>query len=216
MCVYRIHSPFFFSPSYQKKLDNELKAKNQLIRSELEYGELINLRRHLSRMAESIHQLKGIRNEGGKWDKFEEKVAALVETKFENKKTEDKKRNECRNIFNDLKSEFEDNNTLMKAGSVCFLVSDSLLTLSAGVGVVVGAAAMATGPVGLVCFGIGLAVVASAILLLATYSMYVEGRFLAGKQFKEIENALDELAPSSGSAPECDDAYSDTQLMYNN
>lgn len=188
--TYEVHvyCPRLFSPDYIKKV-------NQKLDQGITPGErtsLIEFKRKLAKLSQSVKQLS--KKNDNDWGGFESLLTAVIEDHINHRPCYmDALRREYELLRGQL--EGEEVTHMSQAGySLCW---NALGTVVAGVVLVGSGFLMASGPVGIALLGAVMAAALVTFLAFSIYSMYVEGRYLAGNQFAEIENVLNTLQPGS-------------------
>lgn len=61
---------------------------------------------------------------------------------------------------------------------------------------------MSTGPIGWALLGLGIAIVTTFLVAAAIHNIYIDARFLAGKQLEEINGLVKLLGPNAEEEPQ--------------
>ncbi|KTD36337.1 hypothetical protein Lnau_1321 [Legionella nautarum] len=185
----RLQIPRFSSTSYEALIEETLLTRGMIEGNNHKYKALLKLKRHAIDMAASFHQLSGVStnssNIGPLQDLIQEAISATLSAKAVNPQ-------EIRERLNLLKVELSSEQG-RKLVSALFMFTNFFLTTVAVLGVVFFSAAMLTSPLGIALVAACMTIVSTAVLLAATYSLYVDGRNLFDKQIKEIESGIDFL-----------------------
>ncbi|MBA2711048.1 MAG: hypothetical protein H0U57_10715 [Tatlockia sp.] len=160
------------------------------------YLNLLNLKIHASKAAASFSQLNCLFKRSlvkkDDLDKLEKNILEAVRAILRNEDISDRK-DYISNSFALIKSAMMEENVLDKSASICNLITKSIYSALFLASVCIAAMMICTGPIGISLLGIGSALISTCLLLLAAYSLYVDGRYLAGKQVEEIDTFIDKL-----------------------
>ncbi|RMX21348.1 hypothetical protein EAS68_04045 [Legionella jordanis] len=193
----RLHFPAFSKNDIQKHIEKILNHPQTLSRNPEEYKKLLQLRAVVDKMSASLHQLKGI-DSTVPWEMFELKALDLIKKRLNFQDLTRDDINSLRNAYEAGKVRLVNDKTINNLTSALFILSNSILALSAGM-TMIAACAMTTGPIGMALLGVALAFIAAAVLVMTAYSIYVDARQLANKQSKEIEEMIEFVAPTEPS-----------------
>lgn len=191
------YTPGITTKPYITLLEKKLKETQTLNWDNVQYLNLLNLKMHASKAAASFSQLKCILNESPsinskELEALEKKIHEAVEAVINNQDVSDLK-DYVTNSFSLIKNSMTENSGIPISTSICNLVTNSIYSAICIAGIFIAAVMMCTGPAGMIFLGLGLALLASVILLLAAYTLYVDGRFVANKQVEEIDSFIDNL-----------------------
>lgn len=185
--------PNFFSKSYEEVIENKLRQRSTLGWDSNRYQILLNLKIEATNAAASFSQLKSlIPTKSIEIGTLEEKIEEAIGCAMQNKDISHFK-NEVTNSFALIKTGLQEDSAVDKSFSICNLITNSIVSVIATAGLGVSCFMISTGPIGMIALGVGLVFISTALVLLAAYSLYVDGRFLANKQVKEIDLFLDKL-----------------------
>ncbi|KTC89250.1 MULTISPECIES: hypothetical protein [Legionella] len=184
----RLQTPRFSSTDYEKLIERMLVDAAILEGSSHKYNALLKLKGHVAKMAASLHQLKGL-SSSATIEPLEKCIQQAIFNTIDNKKTD---HNEIKNRLAHLKEDLNSEEG-RKIISGLFMFTNGLLTTVSAVGIIIFGAAMTTGPVGMALLALTMAIVSALVLMIAAYSLYVDGRNLFDKQIKEIESGIDFL-----------------------
>ncbi|MCW8397294.1 hypothetical protein OQJ26_00610 [Legionella sp. PATHC038] len=193
MIISTIYFPNFFQTPAEKAIRDKLIAKETLNWDVNKYQALLQLKKHISKITASLHELKAV---VGNLDT--QSLETLI-TEALDKTLSDKQFNPASyvkpltNTFARLKSELEED----KKASKCFgginMLANSIIATVGGLGVVLFGLSVFTAPLGTALLGLGMMLVSTLVFAITTYSLYVDGRFMADKQLKEIEAGINFL-----------------------
>ncbi len=189
------YTPGIASKPYVTLLEKKLKEIQTLNWDHDLYLNLLNLKKHASQAAASFSQLKCLFKETVKskeLEDLEKKILEAVDALIKNHDISDQK-DYVKNSFSLIKNSMTEQKGVLKSTSICNLVTNTICSVTCIAGIWIGAFMICTGPVGMTCLGLGLAFLATALLLIAAYSLYVDGRYVADKQVEEIDSFIDNL-----------------------
>jgi hypothetical protein len=191
------YTPGIASKPYLTLLEKKLKETQTLNWDNVQYTNLLNLKMHASKAAASFSQLKSLFNESPflkskDLQELEKKILEAVEALIKNQDISELK-DYVRNSFSLIKNSMAEESSIHISTSICNIVTNSIYSAICIAGICTAAVMMCTGPAGMIFLGLGLTILASALLLLAAYTLYVDGRFVANKQVEEIDFFIDNL-----------------------
>lgn len=181
----RLQTPRFSSTDYEKLIERMLVDAAILEDSSHKYNALLKLKGHAAKMAASLHQLKGL-SSSANIEPLEKCIQQAILNTIENRTIS---HNEIKNRFAHLKEDLN-NEEGRKIISGLFMFTNGLLTTVSAVGIIIFGAAMTTGPVGIALLALTMTIASALVLMIAAYSLYVDGRNLFDKQIKEIESGI--------------------------
>lgn len=186
-----LYFPDFKSKPYLTLIEQKLKEGKTLNWNHAQYLRLLDLKKHASQAAASFSQLNAL-FENNEFPEFEQNILKAVKAAIENKDISPFENN-IRNSFARIKDSLSDRKEIRGCSSVCNLVTNSITTTVGLAAICVAAIAISTCGIGAIFMGMVIALLATAITLLAAYSLYVDGRYLANKQVEEIDSFIDNL-----------------------
>ncbi len=180
----RLHNPRISSTLYEIEMDKRIRDEQTLRMNIQQYQLQLELKRHASILADSLHQLKGVSNSED-INKLENEINAVF-TEYLN--TNSFKTNRLNNLYtlvqNNVSSKkFEKVISLLNVGV-------STVAIASCLGVAAFGAVMTTGTIGLAILGVSLVLVCAAIALLALYTLSVDIKHISNKQLKDIGNSI--------------------------
>lgn len=185
----RLQLPRFSATNYEALIEKMLVTPEMIEGSNHKYKALLKLKRHAINIANSLHQLNEISNSTNIV-----LLQALIEQAIQYTLSgQTVNPQEIRVSLSFLKEELRNEEGSRKLISALFIFTNSLLTAVAVFGVVIFGVAMATSPGGIALLAACMAIVSTLILMVAAFSLYVDGRNLFDKQIKEIETGVDFL-----------------------
>ncbi len=191
------YTPDLASKRYEMLLEKKLKAPQTLNWDHDQYLKLLNLKTHASKAAASFSQLNCLFNESSlvkdkALDQLEHKILKAVEAIIKDEGIALPK-DYFTNSFSLIKSSMTEVHDLRKLTSICNLVTNSICSAFGLASICIAGFMICTGPIGMTFLGIGLALLATGMVLMAAYSLYVDGRYLANKQVEEIDTFIETL-----------------------
>lgn len=203
----KLYIPRFFSTPYEKEIDKALHDRKRLIEESQNYQVLIDLKRHASKVATNVHELRGIlsRVDAEKLIEMEMELQAFFIATCKQEKYSVENFNLIENYLRLVDSTIQEKQFNYHCNSSFVLTSSVIVGGVSLGGVAIGSmmfayAAMGTfmvcsGPVGAVCVAAAIALVSTALFLLAAYTAYVEIQFLMDKQYNELRETINEIDP---------------------
>lgn len=193
-----LYFPKFFKTSYEKNIDAKLSSVDTLRSDRRKFQALLELKKHASKIATSLVELKGV-IKANQIDSFNEYFSGIIEKVISGKRFNPALyRNELNNRFSLLKDEVNEFKSFNKFFSGFNIFSNSIIATAGALGVVLFGAAVCTGPLGLALLAVGMAIVSALVLAIAAYSIYVDARFIGDKQLEEIEAGVKFLSNYNG------------------
>jgi hypothetical protein len=184
----RLQFPRFSSTNHEALIEKML-VSPEIEGNNHKYKALLKLKRHAVNMANSFHQLTEISNSANIVI-----LQALIEQAIQPTLSgQTVNPHEIRECLNFLKEDLGNEESSRKLISALFIFTNSLLTAVAVFGVVIFGVAMATSSGGIALLAGCMAIISTLVLMVAAYSLYVDGRNLLDKQIKEIETGVDFL-----------------------
>ena len=193
MILSTIYFPRFFQTASEKAIRQKLIAKETLNWETDKYQALLQLQKHASKMAASLHELKAV-VEYLDTASLETLITEVLDkTLSDEHYTPASAAKPLTNLFARLKSDLEEN----KKASKCFggvnILGNSIVAAAAGLGIVLFGLTVFTAPLGTALLGLGMMLASTLVFATAVYSLYVDGRFIAEKQLQEIETGINFL-----------------------
>lgn len=193
MIISTIYFPRFFQTPSEKAIRQKLIAKETLNWDTNKYQALLQLKKHISKMTASLHELKAV-VENLDTTSLETLIADVLD-----KTLSDEHYNPASalkpltNLFARLNSDLEED----KKASQCFgginMLANSIIATAGGLGVVLFGLSVFTAPLGTALLGLGMMLVSTLVFAITAYSLYVDGRFMADKQLQEIKAGINFL-----------------------
>ncbi|QMT61542.1 hypothetical protein [Legionella sp. PC997] len=189
----KIYFPRFFPTTLEKAIQDKLDDTDTLNWELTRYKALLNLKKQASRMISSLEELKKV-TEAQQIDSMDKLIQEVIKEAISNPSFDGSQHfNVLNNKFSLLKDEVEEHKNLEKCFSGCNVFANSIVTSAAALGVVLFGAAAVTGPLGIALLGIGMTLLSALVLSIATYSVYVDARFIGDKQLSEIDAGINFL-----------------------
>lgn len=156
-----------------------------------DYKRLWTLKKHAEKVAASIHELESFVHDEETLKTLNKYATIAFERVIAGHTLDPKQHiNPLNNTLYRLKNEISDSECWDITLSCLNVMSNSFITGLSGAGTLLFAAAALTGPASAVLFSLGMAALAGAITILAAYSLYVDVRFIAEEQLREIESGI--------------------------
>jgi len=190
--ITRIHYPRISPTSYENAINVKLRDAAIMQLESHKYDALLRLREQATNMASSLHQLRGtsscqsiaILNEA-----LSQAISAAVAANDTRPFQPSLYMGEIKSALSLVKNYLKDE-TSRKFSAGVFLFANSILACSGIAGIAIFSMAASTGPVGIALLGLVMAILSTFVLMIAAYSMYVDGRTLFDSQIKEIEGGI--------------------------
>ncbi len=183
----KLYFPRFFTAGSEKSINEKLSASDTLKWEKTKYQALLQLRKHGSRIITSLCELKAITSKK-ETDSLYGYVEFVMQKAISNPNFNSALyANELGNRFALLKAKIEEHKKLEQCCSGMNLFENSIITAVGALGVVFFGVAVSTGPLGMALLAVGMAIASALLTTIAAYSVYVDSRFIKGKQLNEIE-----------------------------
>lgn len=195
MLFFRFFIPRLTLQPYLTQLEQKLKDEGTRNWAPTQYNKLLNLKNLAAKADASFSQLNSLffdNNAELRMDcnRLESNITQLISS-ITQKKDISTFRNNLTNTCTNLKNKLE--TSKFSTGISVLNILNNSFWVFASIATFYCACTLLTGPIGIIFLGVGLAILASAILLLAAYSLYVDGRYLANKQVEEIDAFIEAL-----------------------
>jgi hypothetical protein len=186
----RLYFPTFFVSPQEKDINSKLRLPATLAWNINDYRQLWKLKKHTEKVTASIHQLQFIVPTEQTLNDLKKLASSAFALAIEGKKLDRRQHaNRLENCFYLLENELSESATWDISFSCLNLISNTFITGLASAGTLLFTAAALTGP-GTLLLPLALAVIASALTMIAAYSMYVDIRFTRQKQLTEIKEGI--------------------------
>lgn len=185
----RVYLPRFFKTiedTIQERLENSI-TKNWPNRK---YKDLLELKQHTNKMMDSLHQLQGISGDKS-IDELQKKIhKTLANILLAPENNTRSNMILLRNQFDLVKLKLNEDKVFDKSLCALNILANSIYASAGGLGVLLCAAAVASGPIVPALMALICLAVSALVLAIAAYSVYVDGRFIFDQQIKEIDEGI--------------------------
>ncbi|WP_058534827.1 hypothetical protein [Legionella saoudiensis] len=182
-------SSFFKKASYVEQAKQKLLHPTTLAWEGEYYRNLWKLKKHAEKVSASIHQLGSLAREKETIYLLNQHVTQAFEALLAGRTLRRTQINTLNNDLFRLQEEIADSNDRDIFLSCLNMVLNTFITgIEAGLTLLF--ASIAAGPASLVLFSLAMTGIFATLTAISAYSIYVDARFIAGQQLKEVEDGI--------------------------
>lgn len=202
--VVKLHLPKFSLTDYEKDVEKKISGEFLSSSENNIYKHQLELKKHVSIMANSLHQLKGV-SSSNNISKLEDEIRKAIlfclnsrphkvssQAFWSANEKQLKNITRLKNSFTLVEHEVRESKGDKIFSGLC-IITNSILFCVGAVGALACGAAMLGTPIGLTFVALGLAVLSAALMAALAYTIYVDGKSLFNKQLNDINKGIEFL-----------------------
>lgn len=189
----RFYFPNLSTSDLEQAFDKFIKSKDVLSWEPDNYQTLLNLKKHASRITISLSELKAI-HEIEEIDTLYSLIGKAINQALSYPDFNPAAwANQLQNHYSLMLHKIEEDNNEKKFFSGFNMFTNAITATAGALGIVLFGAAIGTGPLGMALLAACMTLASTLVFVIAAYSLYVDGRYLADKQLTEVKDGIDFL-----------------------